>query len=1040
MGNTEYSDAKINAKKMNSMKKDIERLYRLIRRKDSPTATIRTISNPDATPPPTGLVDHGATTGLSDDDHGQYFRHDGDRVMSGDIDVNDNDINNINVSRFCIAPTNATPAEGDLWWNETDKTLNVKTDTDTIVQVGQEQLLRIANDTGVTLNNGEVVYISGANGGGRPTVLLGDASELITSEHIIGVVTSDINDTEQGYVTTFGLVRGLNTLAYSAGDPLYLSETAGELTDVKPNFPAWIVEVAHVVTVNESDGIILVHPTLRDNDHFFNGTITENFNFLVTATVGVITGSLERASGGDLTMRFSDGYTLLDTTPAATIVLTAGTDSSPQFNYVYIPISTKVLTLDTSGFPATEHIPIAKIYLQSATKVEDDGALINQNINNYMANVTNQRGRLEIMSERIRVEGSKWFSGINPNGATSSYFTIGASTVDWISTSGVVYQMHAQSIPAYDMSAGQDAHVVNWNGDAFHEISDLFEIVAMADGTALSNNKYFNLVFWMVGNKGGEYSPLMVNVPTGQYTNENAAIRDDNKTAVFDMPREFSLDSSTGFYVCRVTFQFGTTWTVSNVDDLRDPYAVGGGSTAGTAQVEFTDNTFRWYNNTDNTKQVNVDLSGITTGNTRTWTIQDTDLIVAGTDVDNNFSSKQTFSTGLDITGQANFAGGTTYNINSIGGATFKSLELLGNGSGNGFFFGSGFNFQIYEDPGVAHVFKSYDANPFTFDANVEVTGNIVVTGTVDGVDIATRDHAKYLDSEAISALEGNANTFSLLQSFSTGIDVTGSLTTTGATALFDLTGGFTASSTIYKFFDEAGHADANSRFSINIVDSTSAAFYHFKSTGSLYYDLILGRSSYADGALKYAVADESWYFHSDATVNIEGALDVTGNITTAGTVDGVDIAAFLGVGSGNKIWYPCVLAGAGATYYDDYGMFDGLITGAGGNFIIEFKFTQPAIRGTSAFVATRLKINLQDADGSNYVSSVEVFHNDTSANASTSKYSEGTNRTAAGSYTYDFSDFTLAEADEISVRMVVVNATSGDVDINTVEIEGYYT
>ena len=36
-----------------------------------------------------------------------------------------------------------------------------------------------------------------------------------------------------------------------------------------------------------------------------------------------------------------------------------------------------------------------------------------------------------------------------------------------------------------------------------------------------------------------------------------------------------------------------------------------------------------------------------------------------------------------------------------------------------------------------------------------KVTGNIVVTGTGDGVDVATRDHARYADAEAIAAVEG---------------------------------------------------------------------------------------------------------------------------------------------------------------------------------------------------------------------------------------------------------------------------------------------
>ncbi|GAG86048.1 unnamed protein product, partial [marine sediment metagenome] len=64
-------------------------------------------------------------------------------------------------------------------------------------------------------------------------------------------------------------------------------------------------------------------------------------------------------------MVFSDGFTMLDCTPACTIELTAGTVANPQANYIYIPISTKVLTVSTSEFPATEHIKVAYCYVQT---------------------------------------------------------------------------------------------------------------------------------------------------------------------------------------------------------------------------------------------------------------------------------------------------------------------------------------------------------------------------------------------------------------------------------------------------------------------------------------------------------------------------------------------------------------------------------------------------------------------------------------------------------------------------------------------------
>ena len=93
---------------------------------------------------------------------------------------------------------------------------------------------------------------------------------------------------------------------------------------------------------------------------FFNGTFVESFDCTAASAGGVITASLEKAGTGDLTMNFSTGQQTLDCTPAKTIVLTAGSDASPQANYVYVLLSAPtVLTLSTSAWPTTvEHIKV----------------------------------------------------------------------------------------------------------------------------------------------------------------------------------------------------------------------------------------------------------------------------------------------------------------------------------------------------------------------------------------------------------------------------------------------------------------------------------------------------------------------------------------------------------------------------------------------------------------------------------------------------------------------------------------------------------
>ena len=303
---------------------------------------------------------------------------------------------------------------------------------------------------------------------------------------------------------------------------------------------------------------------------FFNGTFQETFDAVVTSDGATITMSLEQAGTGDLTMQFSDGYTTLDcTSPLQTIVLTAGaSDAAPQANYIYIPQSTKVLTKSTSTWPAGEHIRVAYFLVPSATFVNVHGCYVNQNWNDHQAGADSQ-GHMAHMSEKLRRLGAAWFSGVNANGATASYFTIGFNTTDWLSTEGEVDQLHEHTFPAVETSGSDTVLVVNQSGAAYDDIYDLYSITDDNTGATISNNRYFNLVFWGVVNKSDEFAALMVNLPGGFYVQQGEALIDSDGHDVYDIPREFSIDSGTAFLICRTTFKMGTTWTHVSTTDLR---------------------------------------------------------------------------------------------------------------------------------------------------------------------------------------------------------------------------------------------------------------------------------------------------------------------------------------------------------------------------------------------------------------------------------------------------------------------------------------
>lgn len=156
--------------------------------------------------------------------------------------------------------TNAqTQAVGKLIWNDTDGALEYGLKGGNVnLTIGQEEVIRVTNDDTVPLTDGMVVYVSGANGSNF-LVKRAQANSETTSAETIGVVTETIAVNNQGFITTFGTVKGLNTNAFNNGDTLYLSPTvAGALTNIKPAAPNHLVTIGFCIKKSGGAGEIFV--------------------------------------------------------------------------------------------------------------------------------------------------------------------------------------------------------------------------------------------------------------------------------------------------------------------------------------------------------------------------------------------------------------------------------------------------------------------------------------------------------------------------------------------------------------------------------------------------------------------------------------------------------------------------------------------------------------------------------------------------------------------------------------------------------------
>ena len=339
-------------------------------------------------------------------------------------------------------------------------------------------------------------------------------------------------------------------------------------------------------------GVSMFNTDTADAFGLMYGSTLDSVSENVTSDGVNITFSFEKSGGGDVRFLFSDGVHLHDCTPAATATLTAGTDTVPVLNYIYLDQATKNVVVNTTGWPSgAEHAHLATVLVQSAATVQTDGPLKFHAWTDHAHSEsgTNVQGHLAHINEWIREQPATWRSGV---ALTPS---VGAGVFDIATTAGEVLQLHGHSFPAFNTAGGDFAWVPNHPDTAFKKVGDLTiaNIDKDANGTVLggASADFWNLVIWGSVNETDGSCKLFCNVPDGVYPSNagNQATLDLSNTAVYDIPDEFK---GTGFLIARITVSYsGGTYTIEQNKDLRGSFpsaSAGGGSSSGSLPITYT--------------------------------------------------------------------------------------------------------------------------------------------------------------------------------------------------------------------------------------------------------------------------------------------------------------------------------------------------------------------------------------------------------------------------------------------------------------------
>jgi hypothetical protein len=157
---------------------------------------------------------------------------------------------------------------GQIAWNATEGTIDVGLLNGAVNQVGQEvQMLCKNTAASLTIPNGGGVMFTGADPLTlRLEVQPMNASGILPGYVFFGIATQAIPPGGEGYITTFGKVRNIDTSAYPEDSILWCDPVnPGQFVTTEPQAPNLKIAAAAVIKSHATTGVIMVRAETGQN-------------------------------------------------------------------------------------------------------------------------------------------------------------------------------------------------------------------------------------------------------------------------------------------------------------------------------------------------------------------------------------------------------------------------------------------------------------------------------------------------------------------------------------------------------------------------------------------------------------------------------------------------------------------------------------------------------------------------------------------------------------------------------------------------------
>lgn len=289
-----------------------------------------------------------------------------------------------------------TSAIGRITWDAGEGTAVVGlTGGNVTLPIGRSNTVIVYNASGATIPKGSVVAVNGAQGQ-RPSVVLADADSEPLSAATLGVAAEAIAAGAEGIVSTFGIVSGLDTSAFTAGNHIYLSQTAGGLTSTRPSAPAHTVFIGWVLHVNASSGRIFININngweLDELHNVLISSPTSGQLLIHDQSAGVWKNASLTAGTGVSVTNGAGSITLTNTAPNVT------TDISITHN------ASSVVVNSSDGADGTINAATTSLagVMSSADKTKLDGIATGANNYTLPAATSTVLGGIELFSDTVQ--------------------------------------------------------------------------------------------------------------------------------------------------------------------------------------------------------------------------------------------------------------------------------------------------------------------------------------------------------------------------------------------------------------------------------------------------------------------------------------------------------------------------------------------------------------------------------------------------------------------------------------------------------------